>query len=304
MTNKTNRPLPNMLLLAAPLLLLASSAHAEVGVVLDQNSMDGPQGPYEVRAIVEDGDPVGQVWVTELPAGGNRIVLNPDGLVNGDGAPSSRFNVFSGLPTVAWARHSTGGYDVVISHFENGAWTTPLVLADDATVAEPADPFLVVDPADGSVHLLYWTDDAWPRVMHRQAPADLSSWSPAVQVSAPGELAVRPSGAFLQGTLHVTYENHTSQLGGTPRQIIHAWQDAGGYPSEVVASTDHAEWNRPVVHSSGSVLWIDWLDSEGEMTWTRKKLPGTWEPVQSEPFVGDIDRDYHVREVIERQVLD
>lgn len=304
MTKNKHRPLPNLLALAASILLLSGVAHAEIGVVWDQISQNGPRGPYEVRAIVEDGDPVGQVWVAELPAGGNRFVLNPNGLVNGDGAPSLLFNVFSDLPVAAWARHSAGGYDVVISHFANGAWTTPLVLAEDATVSEPADPFLVVDPADGTVHLLYWTEDPSPRVMHRQAPADLSSWGPASQISAPGDLAVRPSGVFQQGTLHVAYENHAFELGGTPRQIVHAWQDSGGYLSEVVASTDLADWNRPVVHSSSSILWIDWLDSEGDMTWTRKEPAGAWEPISYEPFGNDMDRDYHVRETIERQALD
>jgi hypothetical protein len=102
----------------------------------------------------------------------------------------------------------------------------------------------------------------------------------------------------------VTYENHASQLGGTPRQIVHAWNDGGSFTSEVIAVTSHDGFNRPEAHSSGSVLWIDWLDSDGEMTWTRKEGSGTWDPIEVEPFTTNEERDYHVRETIEAQALE
>jgi hypothetical protein len=168
MKNKTQRLFSMVLAPACALLLLpASPARAEVGVVCGEFSTT-PTGPYEIRAIIEDGSPVGAVWRSYSPPGSDRIILNADGEVNGDGRPSSLFSIVSGLPMVAWARSSAGGYDVVISHFFAGAWSQPTVLAEDATASEPADPHVAVNPSNGSVYALYWTNDANPTVMYRK----------------------------------------------------------------------------------------------------------------------------------------
>jgi hypothetical protein len=284
------------------LLLLSAPLGAEVGVILDAGT-GSAQGPYEIGAIIEDGNPVTAMWQPHSPPESDRAILNPDGELNGDGRPSSVFNIVSGLPIVAWAKSSPGGYDVVVSRFVEGAWTDPLVLAEDATFAEPAEPTLLIDPAGGAVHLLYWTDDAWPRVMHREAPADLSSWTAPVQVSQPCELAVRPAGVFHQGALYVVYEVHTSQLGGTPRQIVLAWEDGGGYSSEVVATSGHDTPNRPQVHSASDMIWIEWVDADGEMRWTRRETPGPWDPLEVETFATSEQREYHVRGAIKGRAM-
>lgn len=288
----------------ALLFLFSGPSRAEVGVIFDAGLLAKPSGPYELRSIIEDGDPVGIVWRVYSDSLDTRYVLNPEGENNGDGDPSLAFSSAGDLPMAAWARNSPGGYDVVLSRFAGGAWTDPVVLAAGATLAEPADPALVLDPSDGSVHLLYWADDSWPRVMYRHAPADLSSWSEPVQVSQPGELAVRPSGAFHGGLLHVAYETHTGQLGGAPRQIVLAVEDGGGFTTDVIATTDHAGPNRPQVHGRGDVLWVDWIDADGEMTWTRRQGEAPWEPIEVQGFSTAEERDFHVRGAIEGQALD
>lgn len=290
-------------LAGALLFLICGPCLAEVGVIFHVEFSDQPRGPYELRGIIDDGEPVLSAWRVYSVSMDGRCVLNPDGETNNDGDPSLAFNLENDLPMVAWARSSPGGYDVVLSSFTDGAWSDPVVLAEDATVGEPADPVLVVDRSDGSVHLLYWEDDAWPRVMHRQAPADLSFWSAPAQVSLPSERAVRPSGAFHDGLLHVVYETHAGQLGGTPRQIVLAVENGSGFTSEVVAATSHAEPNRPQVHGAGAVLWVDWIDAEGEMTWTRRLVPGPWDPIEIESFSTTEEREYHVRGEIEGLAL-
>jgi hypothetical protein len=99
------------------------------------------------------------------------------------------------------------------------------------------------------------------------------------------------------------YETHTSQLGGTPRQIVLAWEEAGGFSSEVVATTSHDGPNRPQVHSANGMIWIEWIEAEGEMRWTRRQLPDPWDPLELEPFVTAEQRDYHVRGAIKGRVL-
>jgi hypothetical protein len=291
--------------IAGILLLLSAPAAAEVGVIRDLAQGNPARGPYELRGIVDDGDPVGSIaWRTYGPARGDHAILNPDGEANGDGRPSSMFNTFSLLPVVAWSKASAGGFDVVVSRFVNDAWTDPLVLAENATVAEPADPVLLMDPTDGTTHLYYWTDTPTPQVMHRQAPADLSSWSTPEPISPAGEIAVRPTATIHQGELHVAYEVHTSQLGGTPRQIVLARDVGGSYSSEVIGTTDLAEPNRPQVHSAAGVVWVEWIDIAGQMAWTRQDSSGSWDPIDSEPFATPEERDYEVPATIKAEALE
>jgi hypothetical protein len=140
--------------------------------------------------------------------------------------------------------------------------------------------------------------------MHSQAPADLSSWTAPDQVSQTGELAVRPSATFHLGAPHVVYEVHNSQLGGTPRQIVLARDVGGAYVSEVIGSTDLDDPNRPQAHSAQGILWVEWIDQTGRMAWTRQDSPGSWDPIDSEPFATPEERDYEVPATIKAEALE
>ena len=176
----------------------------------------------------------------------------------------------------------------------------PAVLA--GAPDDELDPQLAVDPATGDVHLVYWIQAATPTVMHRQAPPDLSAWSEPVAVSRPGEIAVRPAAVFHQGELRVVYEAHTSGFRQTPRQIVLATRGIDGFSAEVPATTDHAERNWPQVHSNGTRLWIEWIDSEGAMSWMLESEPGVWTPLEFENFETVEERDYQVRNRVKAAV--
>ncbi|HKQ60380.1 MAG TPA: hypothetical protein VJS92_03785 [Candidatus Polarisedimenticolaceae bacterium] len=275
----------------------ASAARAEIGAVCQLMPCNG--GPYAL-GIIEDGDPGSQVWRRVSGISAARVVLNAEGEAQGDGRPSLLFNTVSNLAMVAWSRHTAGGYDVVLSTFVGGAWTAPVTLAGSA--ADELDPSLAIDPADGTVHLVYWVLDAAPRVMHREAPADLSAWSAPVQVSDAFDKAARPAAVVHGGLLRVIYEDHNPQYGTTPRAIVLATRSQGSFSYEVVGSTAHAEANWPEAHSAFGVLWIEWIDGTDTMGW-RREVGGTWEPVHGQPYGSILERDYDVRGVIRRQAL-
>lgn len=277
---------------AAVVFLLAGGAgRAEVGVY----DMGLGSRPYELK-IIEDPDPVTNVWRPVHPGNGNFVILNPQGETNGDGRPAMLLHPITSEAIVSWSRAGTGGFDVVVSRFESGAWTVPEVVAGSPD--DELHPALAVDPSDGSVHIAYWVNDASPRIMHVQAPADLSSWSSPTQVSQLGEVAARPDAIFYMGDLRVVYETHNSGIGGTPRQIVLATKDGGDFTSEVVAASGHGEENLPLVHTSMGRLWVDWIDDFGQMTWTRRESSGSWTPLQTEGFSGVEERDFHVRGLI------
>jgi hypothetical protein len=248
---------------------------------------------YIAQAIIDDPEPVGVAWARHTPVGNtSRVVLNEQGYANGDGRPSLLASATL-APIVVWARNSPAGYDIVYSRFDGTAWTTPEVIV--ATPADELDPVLLEDPTDGSIHLLYWIQDLSPRVLHRQAPADLSSWTAPVQVSQPGEIAARPAGVFHNGLLRVSYEVHDHGFGAAPRRIELATRVGGSFSQQTVAVTQHAGHNWPEVHSAGNRMWVDWIDADGEMGWIRQPAPGLWEPVGLVPFANNEERDYHVR---------
>ncbi len=279
--------------------LLPTCVLAEVGALVP-----GPTGStsYAMRSIIDDPEPVG-IWQRFSPDTPQRVVLNDLGDVNNDGPPSIVQSSVTARPIVAWAKNSPGGYDIVVSRFDNGAWVAPVVLA--GTSADELDPHLTEDPSDGSIHMVYWVNDASPRVMYRHAPADLSSWSAPVQVSTPGQIAVRPSATFHGGELQVVYEQHDSGLDTTPRQIrLASGDDVQGFTGQMLAITQHAGANWAQIHSSSSLLWAEWIDADQEMSWTRQEPGASWDPILIEPFVDSEERDFHVRGEIQHQALD
>jgi hypothetical protein len=275
---------------------LFSTARAEVGIALRD---DGFPVGYVMKAIVDDPEPVGIVWQrfsAESPA---RKILNDQGLANGDGRPSLATAPGSSVPMVAWSRNTPQGFDVVISRFVAGGWETPQIVAGSS--GDELDPTLLVDPVDGSVRVVYWVGGPASRVAFRQAPADLSSWSSETVLSQPGEVACRPSATLDAGSLLVAYEVHDFGYGATPRRIVLARQDSAGTVWESLAVSQHPGDNWPQVHSAASVVWVDWIDAEGEMGWMRQPELDPWEPVQIETFAGPVERDFHVRGAIRLQ---
>jgi hypothetical protein len=296
--NLRNRARTTWLVAAGLVFVAAIPLRAEVGTF----DIAG-NGSY-VQAIIDDPDPVntGVVWRRHSPAGSRRIVLNEQGEANGDGDPSVLYSTFGRMPVVAWARNSAQGFDVVVSRFAGGVWSEPDVLA--GSPADELDPALALDPTDGSVHVVYWINDGSPRVVHRQAPADLSTWSAPVIVSPPGEIAARPSATFHGGALRVVYEAHNMVLGGLPRQIVLATDIGAGFSIEVLATSGNPGPNRPQVHGGPAGLWAEWIDAEVEMSWTREQPGGGWEPLEAEPFSNLEDRDYFVRGRIRAHATD
>lgn len=287
------------LFIAAGIVLAVSSAlpiQAEVGV-FNSPTMEIA---YIINAITEDGEPIGTIWYPFNPIVPYRSILNPQGFDNGDGNPSIQFNLVSRQTIVTWARNSPDGFDVVISRFEDDSWTTPEILA--GSLDDELDPQLTIDPATGDVHVVYWVEAETPRVMHRQAPPDLSTWSEPVVVSQPQEIAVRPAVVFHRGALKVTYESHTSGFRQTPRQIVVATRAVEGFSAEVPATTEHAERNWPQIHSDGSRLWVEWIDSDGSMSWMLQSDPGVWTPLEFEVFQTVEERDYEVRNRVKAAV--
>jgi hypothetical protein len=264
----------------------AAPVRAEVGIA----TSGSVQVPYVLAQITDDSDPWGGAW-KRLSFELNRTVLNPEGFLNGDGTPSLEV-LPDGRVLVAWARHVAQGYDVVMSVHTTAGWSSMQVIAD--STEDEVDPALAVQP-DGTVHVVYTVVGQESRVVHRQAPSDLSAWSAEGQVSLPGELARRPSAAWDGATLRVAYEVDPFGLGQTPRSIAAASLDAGAFESEIVALSTFPGELAPRVHCTAARVWIDWTDADHEVAWTRLDLQGAWEPLRYAPYETPEHQEFQVR---------
>jgi len=245
------------------------------------------EGPY-VWGIIDDPDPTGRFRRRIPAADDERVILYEQG--EAAASPSTLYTSLTPRPIAAWARESASGFDVVVSRYERGVWTSPEIVA--GSPADELDPQLTQDPSDGSVHLVYWIDAESPVVVHQWAPADLSGWSAPELVSAPGEIALRPAACFHDGALRVAYESHGPGENGLPRLIVLATRVGPGFTTVVVATTHHSAPSWPQVHSRRGRMWVDWIDDSGEMTWRRSRPDGGWEPVAREPFTTVEDRSF------------
>ena len=290
----------SLMLCLAVVTSLSTAIVAEVGVIRQQGTDIVVTGPYLV-SIIEDPEPTG-IWMRHTQHSSASVVLNESGGTNGDGRPSMASDPNYGLPIVTWGKNNGSGFDIVESHFENGAWTTPVIIAASVTTSIDPEPSIALDAQTGAVHIVYSMGDATPKVMHTEAPADLASWMPPVQISAIGEDALRPSAVIHLGTLTVAYESYGLGIGSTPRQIAVATSDGlGGFTYDTIGTTFGEEPNRPQLHTGmGVSLWIDWIDDTNDMAWATWQPATGWGSVQIESFTDVEDRDYHARGRVKR----
>jgi hypothetical protein len=181
------------------------------------------------------------------------------------GAPSILFVPEEGETLVARTRRGTDGSDIVLLRGSDGRWSEPVVVA--GSPLDELDPWLALDPQDGSVHLVYWVRGETPAVVHRRVAADRSVASEPRFVSPPGEIAVRPSATVRDGRLWVAYESLGTSRGAMPKLIVLAGSTADGFADgQVVGVSHHRGAARPFVTTdSDGRLRVEWTDRDGEI---------------------------------------
>ena len=102
----------------------------------------------------------------------------------------------------------------------------------------------------------------------------------------------------------MAYEAHDLGQGTTPRQIVLATHDGQGFTYEILATTQH-----PDSELAGSPrnardrMWVDWIDADNEVAWTRLATDGSWDPIGVEYFATPEQRDFHVRGQVRQLAL-
>jgi hypothetical protein len=287
---RTARSLSFVLLVSCCLSLVLTPPPAMAqGEVQFRGTRDMPLHPI-FGAITDDPGPFKQfVWPSTVT---NQFYIPQEDKTDGASEsaappPVVQFNPVSGYPIAVWtagaatddAGPSDRGADVLFTHFRVGGWSEPVLLAEGG-----ADPSLAIDPVSGRVHLVFWTPADGGAVWHRQAPADLSSWSAPVRVSDRREAAARPVLLHHGGKLSIAYERHLVGLGSSPREIVLAEREGTGFVRTALALTSHEGRTWVRLDSDGDRLLVRWVNAEHQAGWILRGDDGTWGTVQFVPL--------------------
>ena len=205
-----------------------------------------------------------------------------------DAAPSILYNPVSGYPVAVW--HTEGAEksgDVRVSYFTVGGWSAPFVAATGAAEAKA-----IVDGNSGSIHLVY-TSRSTGAVWHREATADLSTWTDPQRISDEGNPSFGPAVAIHGATLTIAYETSVSGRDSAPKNIVVAQADlrasnggARDYFTTVLATiySDRDCHIRLDGERGGGRLLVRWIQAPAQFGWVVQSPRGVWGPVAVEPW--------------------
>ncbi len=251
---------PARVLAVCGFVLLAMSAlFAEVSV----DSFGQHVNTIILGTIIEDSDPIGQVvWQPIRPIPSQRI-LNASGFTRGDGPPDIQVKSITEDPNPVgvWAYNVGTDHDIAFSEWDGNAWTPTAFLTSGTD--DELDPRLVVE-SDGTIHVVWWTAEANPKIYLATRPAGSGTWDPAVLVTGTGEEGRRPSVAVDGSTLRIAYERDSS-VGGMAQDVVVATRQVNGsFITDIVASTTRVERLDPTIHADQGHLWLDWKHDASE----------------------------------------
>ena len=230
----------------------------------------------------EDPSPFPGFWSqirTHLEA---ERVLNSDGDTRDDGEPDFTRNRTSGSAEVVWAMNVANIYQVVHSFWTGAAWSSPAPLTSSSD--DNLEPRLSVLPS-GGLAVAWWRDGATPGVFYAERPGTSGAFGAEIQVTDTGEDARHPSVAVDGNDILVGYE----EIGATFRTVVvQKKTGAGSFSVEIIATTSRQDCLAVEVHQDGGKVWVDWIDSDDHMGWSRM-TPGGWAAPAFEAYAGTAD---------------
>lgn len=256
---------------------------AEVSTVKDSNNN------YTSHIFMGREYPHNEIWV-KYGNDPNKIPLNENGDLNGDGKPALAVNPLTGYPEVAWSKFDGIDYEIAYSHFDGSTWSTPELITDNDI--NEFDPFIAFS-GDGTVKITWWTDEPIQQVYYKLRKYS-GDWSITIRVSDFLQKSQYPSIATLNNLSYVVYENPASPnvknivMGG----IIDDPDPIPQLLSRItIASSDFAPNTLSTPHVLDGHVWVDWIYDENFLCWS-EKIGEEWTPQRYEAYSGldDIPR--------------
>ena len=149
--------------------------------------------------------------------------------------------------------------------------------------------------ADGSVLVVWWTDDVTPtfHVAHRD-PA-FEGWTAGRRVAGS---ASRPTVAIVDGRVWVAYERE-AKFGQRYVMVASELPD-GTFAERIVATSDRKQALGVEIHMDAGRLWLDWKHSGQELGFAEWSV-GNWSEVTAVPWA---DRSWGGEQEARRSIRD
>lgn len=268
--------------LAAVLAVVAAcsvlGARAEISVDLNGSTVTGI---YFVPVASSGGDGMnpweGVAARSGIPAV-QKLNINGGTGTHPDGWPSPAWDTnYSAVPEVAWAHWDGADYEIVVSRFTAGAWTTPLALT--STSGDESDPELAYTPT-GSARIVYWSGSSAYMLLK---PAG-GSWGSPILIGSGN----RPTTTGVE-TDRVAYQH----VSGANVEVIAAVYSGGSWASTTVSSQSYnasGDIDVRMATASGQT-WICWESGATQLAYSKLLANGTWTSVQYEATSGASDEE-------------
>jgi hypothetical protein len=266
--------------LLASLFGLSSSSHAEVGAGFDAELK---LEHVILMGAIEDPGLWPSAWspIRQSPAG--FAPLNESGDSRDDGTPDLAIGSSGTTAHAVWALWNGTDYDIALAEWSGGDWSEPEFLTQSAV--DDVEPRLnLLD--GGGLGVVWWRDGATRSVFYSERGAT-GPFGPEIQISEPGDESLHPSVASTGAVTYVAFE----EVGSAQRTVIvEKKTGAGPFVPEVIAITSRQACIDVAVHEAGGIVWVDWIDSDSHMGWSKLTETG-WASPSFEPYtVSDIDR--------------
>lgn len=288
-----NRPLSTVVLGLA-ILTAGLNSRAEVSVDLARGSR---VNPIVLAGITEGSDPIG-VW-RQFRGIAQSQVLNAGGDARGDGPPNLS-SLPDGRPLVVWAYNAGPDRDVALSEWTGTEWGPTAYLTVGSE--DELDPRIFVE-ADGTLHVVWWVNDAVDRVMLASRAPGAPQWSLAVQVTSTFESGRRPTVAVANGVLKVAYERDSLQPGAAQDVVVVRREPGGAFTVEAALPTQRTDRLDTVLHVENGQIWFEWAQDSADFG-RSECTSGSWNAPSSTPWIGQgwvgVEE---TRRTVRRQVL-
>ena len=143
---------------------------------------------------------VGGVWGSMGAAATGRLVLNPNGDLQGDGQPDVSVNPVTGIPLAVWSSGTAANREIVASTFDGTSWSRPIPI-HPLTRGVELDPKIAFTPG-GIAVVAWWVTGRSPVVRLAFNLPNESSWIDGGVLTELGQRASHPS-ILQQGPLTI-----------------------------------------------------------------------------------------------------
>jgi len=188
-------------------------------------------------------------------------------------------------PEAVWSIMGTSdsSCEIRYSYLNGTDWAPSTTITSDSI--NDYDPRLAFD-SSGNRKVVWWADETYDRIKFSTLPSSGGSWSTPEAVSSSSENSRNPSIVVHNGTVNICFERIDSS---GLRSVVASGQDSPNpWPEVLIAATQRTVNLEAKIHSSGDLLWIDWIDSSSNMGYS-EKANDSWSSVQYEPYSGQND---------------